>query len=534
MTAIPPDPFATLCHLATGGATLIQLVTHEWERARGLVIGLAATRKVPWFVWNTARGLYRSKDSDLASVDVVDSDLLGAAAVLQFACAGTTPAVYLLEDFQPCLRECQTDTIAWLREVARFSPAKGTIVILTTTTPTIPAVLQKELHLIELPLPAETDLQAVLETVAEQAGVIMPADPSRVVAAARGLSVMEASVAFGKSIAANAGKLDDAIIAEVVREKGNAIRQSNVLEFFEPDAALTDVGGLENLKTWLTVRARAMTPEAKTFGLDAPKGVLLLGIQGCGKSLLAKAVATTWQLPLLRFDMGRVFGGLVGESERNMRDAFKVAEALAPCVLWIDELEKGTAGMGSSDRSDGGTTARVVGSLLTWMQERKAPVFVVATANRVDMLPPEMLRKGRFDETFFVDLPTLAARAEILRIHIAKKGRNPSAFNLSALAAASAGFSGAELEEAIKEGMFNAFAASADLSTDYIRSAIQATCPLSRMMRDQIEALRAWSVARTRPATSEKPEPLSDDPLAPLPPSPGSSASSRFVPPGAR
>ena len=234
----------------------------------------------------------------------------------------------------------------------------------------------------------------------------------------------------------------------------------------------------------------------------------MLGVQGCGKSLTAKAIAATWQFPLLRFDMGKVFGGIVGQYEGNIRAALQVAQALAPCVLWIDEIEKGLAGMGSSDSTDGGTTARVVGTLLTWMQEKREPVFVVATANRIDMLPPELLRKGRFDEIFFVDLPTPEVRAEILRIHLKKKGRDPADYDLDALVQNSVGFSGAELEEAVREGLFDAFAEERELASAHIAAALKGTFPLSRTMREEIEGLRRWARVRARLASTQEPEPV--------------------------
>ncbi len=243
-------------------------------------------------------------------------------------------------------------------------------------------------------------------------------------------------------------------------------------------------------------------------GSNPPKGVLLLGVQGCGKSLVAKAVAATWRFPLLRFDVGRVFGGLVGQSEGNMRTALQVAQALSPCVLWIDEIEKGVAGVGSSDATDSGTTARVVGTLLTWMQEKRAPVFVVATANRVELLPPELLRKGRFDEIFFVDLPTRRVREEILAIHLRRKKRERERFDLAALADLSAGYSGAELEEAIHEGLFDAYASGVELQTKHVAEALSSTLPLSRTMREPIEDLRRWAQVRARLASGEEPEPL--------------------------
>jgi SpoVK/Ycf46/Vps4 family AAA+-type ATPase len=235
---------------------------------------------------------------------------------------------------------------------------------------------------------------------------------------------------------------------------------------------------------------------------------MLLGVQGCGKSLVAKAIASQWQFPLLRFDLGKVFGGLVGESEGNIRGALQLAQALAPCVLWIDEIEKGLSGVGSSDRSDGGTTARVVGTFLTWMQEKSEPVFVVATANRIDLLPPELLRKGRFDELFFVDLPTQSVRREILKIHLRKKRQEPDDFDLDELATLALGFSGAEIEEAVREGMFSAFADGRALTTDYVREALTSTYPLSRTMNEEIVNLRMWANARAKPAAGDEPDEL--------------------------
>jgi len=318
---------------------------------------------------------------------------------------------------------------------------------------------------------------------------------------------MEARLAFAQAVH-EFGRLDSGAVPLVNREKERVIRQSQVLEYYEPDATTDDVGGLDNLKNWLERRNLAFGGEARALGLDPPNGVLLLGVQGCGKSLVAKAIAKTWKFPLLRFDMGKVFGGFVGQSEFNMRSALQIAEALAPCVLWIDEIEKGLAGMGSSDQLDSGVTARVVGTLLTWMQEKREPVFVVATANRIEMLPPELLRKGRFDEIFFVDLPTASVREEILKIHLRKKKRDPGEFDLPALAGLSAGYSGAELEEAIREGLIEAFADGHDLCTDDIAGALKATFPLSLTMGESIGQLREWARVRARLASPEAPEPL--------------------------
>src|SRR4051794_19988578 len=227
------------------------------------------------------------------------------------------------------------------------------------------------------------------------------------------------------------------------------IRKSGLLEFFNVEQELSHVGGLDELKAWLTGRIGAFSEPARKFGLPAPKGLLLLGVQGCGKSLTAKAVASHWALPLLRLDVGRIFSSLIGSSEENLRKAIRVAESVAPTVLWIDEIEKALSGTGSSGNTDGGVTARVFGSLITWLQEKTVPVFVVATANRIDGLPPELLRKGRFDEIFFIDLPGPAERREILKIHLARKKRDPDRFKLDELAGMAESFSGAELEQAV-------------------------------------------------------------------------------------
>jgi SpoVK/Ycf46/Vps4 family AAA+-type ATPase len=268
------------------------------------------------------------------------------------------------------------------------------------------------------------------------------------------------------------------------------------------------VGGLELLKGWLSRRGAAFSEAARKFGLPEPKGLLLLGVQGCGKSLTAKAIAASWRLPLLRLDMGRIFSGLVGSSEENLRRAIRTAESVAPVVLWVDEIEKGLSGLASSGSSDGGVTARVFGTFLTWLQEKTAPCFVVATANRIELLPPELLRKGRFDEIFFVDLPAAPERQEILRIHVARRRRDPAGFDLPALAHASVGFSGAELEQAVVSALHEAFAEGGELSQRHLERAIAESLPLSVTMAEEIGELRRWASTRTRPASAAVAEPV--------------------------
>ena len=263
------------------------------------------------------------------------------------------------------------------------------------------------------------------------------------------------------------------------------------------------MGGLENLKAWLTAREDAFGEPARRFGLPAPKGLLLLGVQGCGKSLTAKAIAASWRLPLLRLDMGRIFSGLVGSSEENVRKAIKVAESVAPAVLWVDEIEKGLSGAGGSGNLDSGVTQRVFGALLTWLQEKTSPVFVVATANRIDALPPELLRKGRFDEIFFIDLPAAPEREEIFRIHLQRRGRDPAGgFDLKQLGSLTDGYSGAEIEQAVVAGLFFAFHGKTQLTQAHLTQAIAETLPLSTTMSEEIDRLRVWAKTRTRPANA--------------------------------
>jgi SpoVK/Ycf46/Vps4 family AAA+-type ATPase len=257
---------------------------------------------------------------------------------------------------------------------------------------------------------------------------------------------------------------------------------------------------VKSLKDWLTNRTSGFTERAREFGLPEPRGILLLGVQGCGKSLSCKAVASLWRLPLLRLDVGKIFSGIVGSSEQNVRRAIQVAESVAPVVLWMDEMEKGFAGVQSSPFSDAGTTSRVFGTFVTWLQEKTAPVFVVATANDVTQLPPELLRKGRFDEIFFVDLPGVDERKEIFRIHLAKRKRDPSGFDVASFAASSDGFSGAEIEQAIVSALFAAFAAGTDLTDHLVIEALKSSVPISVTMAEQIADLRAWAQKRARPA----------------------------------
>ena len=309
----------------------------------------------------------------------------------------------------------------------------------------------------------------------------------KLIQAALGLTASQAQRVFAKTIVSN-GRLDDRDINLVTEEKKQIIRESQALEFYAVHETLGDVGGLGVLKEWLRLRERAFSQEARDYGLPAPKGIALIGIPGTGKSLTAKMIGGLWQLPLLRLDVGSLFGSLVGESEERTQKALQLAETVAPCILWIDEIEKAFAFGGS----DGGVSKRVFGTILTWMQEKTAPCFVVATANDISSLPPELLRKGRFDEIFFLDLPTAAERQEIFTVHLKKRNRLPQDFEVAQLARQSEGYVGAEIEQAIIDGMYVGFNQGREFTTSDLAHALKRQVPLSVSQQETIEGLRRW------------------------------------------
>ncbi|MBL9128370.1 MAG: AAA family ATPase, partial [Verrucomicrobiales bacterium] len=351
-------------------------------------------------------------------------------------------------------------------------------------------------------------LDRIVEDVQQHKQVQISLDPQgreRLLSAALGLTMSEAENVFAKIIIQDGGLSGDNV-DEVFAEKQQIIRKSGLLEYYQTEESFANIGGMPILKDWLVKRAVAFTPEAQSFGLPAPKGILMLGVQGCGKSLCAKAVARQWRLPLLRFDMGRMFGSLVGSSEENVRRAISVAESVAPAILWVDEIDKAFAGSRGSGATDGGTTARVFGTFLTWLSEKTAPVFVVATANNISELPPELLRKGRLDEIFFVDLPSDEERQDIFRIHLNKRGRDATQFDLPALVSASKDFSGAEIEQAVISALYEAFYKKVDLNTEHVVQELRQTVPLSKTMSEQLVRLRSWAEGRARNASVPREE----------------------------
>src|SRR2546423_7208399 len=418
----------------------------------------------------------------------------------------TDASLVVLKDFHPFLDN--PAVVRAMRELAQDLKSTYTTVILLSPTLTIPTELEKEISVLDVPLPTFRDL---LQLLKEIVAVVRQGNKARIdltreqaeqlIKAAQGLTLSEAENAFAKAIA-NDGVLNKDDIRLVLEEKRQVVRKSGLLEFVNLEENLGNVGGLEELKSWLIGRSGAFSEPARKFGLPAPKGLLLLGVQGCGKSLSAKAIASQWALPLLRLDLGRIFSSLIGSSEENLRRAIRVAESVSPAVLWVDEIEKGLAGNAGAAVTDSGVSARVFGALLTWLQEKTAPVFVAATANRIDALPPELLRKGRFDEIFFIDLPSAAERREIFHIHLKRRQRDPAAFDLDALSTAAEGFSGSEIEQAVVAGRYHAFGEGTELRHAHVLKAVEEAFPLSATMGEEISRLREWSKNRTRPASA--------------------------------
>lgn len=410
--------------------------------------------------------------------------------------------VFLLKDFHAFLKDYRV--IRLLRDLAGRLRGKAQTVIILGPVLTLPPELEKDITVVDFPLPDRKEIEAMLDKVVDAVkdnpqidSKLNKVEKEKLIKSAQGLTLDEIESTFARSLVEKK-KFD---VETILEEKKQIVRKSGLLEYYSSDYTMSDVGGLDLLKDWLHKRTKSFTDKAREFGIPAPKGILILGVQGCGKSLVAKAVAEHWALPLLKLDVGRIFGSLVGQSEENIRKAIKVAESVAPCVLWADELEKGFAGMSGSGVSDSGTTARVFATFLSWMQDKTKPVFLIATANDVTVLPPEMLRKGRFDEIFFVDLPDSKERQHILTIHLKRRKRDPANFELPKLATAMKGFSGAEIEQVIVGALNNAFDAGRELTQADLLEEADAIVPLSVMMREEIDELRTWAELRTRPAS---------------------------------
>jgi SpoVK/Ycf46/Vps4 family AAA+-type ATPase len=421
--------------------------------------------------------------------------------------AMTVEAVFVLKDFHRHMDD--PVVVRRLRDVGQKFSANRRTVVITAPELAVPTELTTLVEYFDLPLPDRERLREIIrETftrLSKTYTLKLQLDANGVNAMCAnlaGLSEEEAERAVSQALVKRYALCLETI-SDVLEAKKQLLRHAGMLEFVETPDNMASVGGLENLKHWLEQRRGAWEDAARDFGLEPPRGVIILGVQGCGKSLCARAVAGEWKLPLVKFDTSAIFDKYIGETEKRIRKVFQVAEGLAPCVLWIDELEKVFAGSGPDSASaDAGVSSRLLASFLSWMQERKAPVFVAATCNNVTVLPPELIRKGRFDELFFVDLPNQAERKQILEIQLAQRKRNPAGFALDEIAAAAKGFSGAEIDAAVQTAMYAAYSSKKDLTTQTLLDALKATVPLSKTRAEEIMALRQWAQARAVPASA--------------------------------
>ncbi len=476
---------------------IIYLETWEEGRATEILERVAEDLRIPLYVWAVTVGLARAGGASIYNTQE-------PAQVL--AQIGGLPGdgLFVLKDFHKYLE--QDVIVRKVRDLTlQFRRACRAIIVLSPEV-RIPIELEKDIARFSLGLPDESDLNQIVATELQNLvgkyrikNELTHDQVPNLVRALGGLTRKEARRVLTQAILENS-RLELGTIDKVHEAKAKLIKDQGVLEFLKVDTGLASVGGLAHLKVWLEQRRSAFSVEAARAGLDPPKGILLLGVQGCGKSLCAKAVAREWNMLLLKFDSTNLFDKYMGESEKNLRKSLRVAEAVSPAALWIDEIEKMFPHTGMSSEADAGLSGRIFGTFLTWMQEKKAPVFVVATSNDISALPPELLRKGRFDEIFFIDLPDPEARKTIFTVHLSRHKQDPATFDLSKLTAATGGFSGAEIEQAVASALYSAFAQKAALTTDMVLREIQSTHPLSVTMKEKIDGLRAWARERTVPA----------------------------------
>jgi len=487
---------------------LIYVISWEEQRVLHRVSQIAGRLNKNVFEWSVNTGLVPA-GTNVQSQKHRDAATQDPLVALGNVIDHVEPALYVFKDFHPFLKCQNMAVIRRMREVA--SALKNTYKTIVVVSPMfeMPPELEKDLTIIDFDLPKENEFTVLLDRIIEEVKSnpklnVNVNGPMReqIVHALLGLTLSEAENVLAKTLVQHRG-LGKQSLEVINSEKKQIIRKSGLLEYYDAEETMESVGGLDSLKSWLVKRSVVFSDQARSFGLPAPKGVLLLGVQGCGKSLMAKTISRIWQLPLLRFDVGRVFGSLVGSSEQNVRRAIQVAESVAPVVFWIDEIDKAFRGSrGSGASTDAGTSSRVFSTFLTWLSEKKSPVFVIATANDISALPPELLRKGRFDEIFFVDLPSSQERKDIFKVHLAKRKMDPATFDIETLTRNSEGYSGAEIEEAIISAMFDAFYDKQGLTTDRVLSSLKQTVPLSRTMKEDIDELRKWAASRARPATS--------------------------------
>ena len=467
----------------------IAIQTTEEARAQADVIAAAKECKKGLFTWSATEGC---KWVSPSVKDIPDTQDLMPALMQR-----NEGAVYVMRDIQTWPLDRDPMLNRALRDLLTWAPGVGSCVILIGPAFRPQPTFEKLITVLDYSLPSVADLGAIAKGIADSSSKKVSAD-SAVIRAMGGLSTIEAENALALSLVESATFCSEIIY----REKVQAIKRSGLLDIVDPDPrGLGAIGGLDELKAWITKRQKAYTPEAEAFGLPSPKGVLLCGVPGSGKSLSAKAIGTALGVPTIKLDIGALFNSLVGESEARTREALKLAEAMSPCVLLLDELDKGLAGAGGSGGNDSGVTRRVFGTVLSWMQERRRPVFLVATANQVEGLPPELLRKGRFDEIFAIDLPTDEERAAIFKIHLAKRNRKIDA--TPELITATKDFTGSEIENILDEALFNAFDQGRDITAEDMIAAARRTVPLAVTAKEQINSIREWTKTRARFASTQ-------------------------------
>jgi AAA+ superfamily predicted ATPase len=476
---------------------IITAETAEEERLEQMLLEVATELSVPLFEWTVTAGLAKFGGATIYNTEPPEQALANISLI-------QGDGIFLLKDFG---RYCDNDKICRrLRDLAeKFRTARRAIVI-SAASMQLPAELRSEAVPFQLSLPTVDELlpgvQSVIADLNREQRIPVALDLPEMAQLARnlaGLSGEEAMRTLRMCILSR-GRADTGLLDDVLDGKRQALRSDGLIETVRRDTSFGDVAGLKRLREWIAKRKSALTPEGRRFGLVPPKGILITGVQGCGKSLAARAVAGEWGFELARLDAGALYDKFVGESEKKLHKALELAQKLSPMVLWIDEIEKAFASAGSSGDADAGLSQRLLATLLTWMQDRESGVFLAATSNNITVLPPEMIRKGRFDEIFFVDLPSLDVRAALFELHLRKRGRDAATFDLEKLAANSEGFSGAEIEQAIVAGLYTAFAQKQQLTTEVLLEEMHSTQPLSVTRAEEVESIREWAKTRAAPA----------------------------------
>jgi ATP-dependent 26S proteasome regulatory subunit len=472
---------------------IITVETSEEERLEQLLLDTAAELTVPLYTWSVTSGLAKAHGAPIYNTDNPEQAVANIALI-------QGDAIFLLKDFA---RYCENDRVCRrLRELAEKFRAERRSIVITAAALQLPPDLRGDSVPFQLGLPTADELLPAVKNVLAEMNrtqqIPIALDITGIAQLAQnlvGLPQEEGMRALRMCVLAK-HRMDAGLLEAVLDAKRDALRSDGLLVTVRRDSSFTDIAGLKRLREWIAKRKSALTPEGRRFGLEPPKGILITGVQGCGKSLAARSVAGEWGYELARLDAGALYDKFIGESEKRLQKALELAQKLAPMVLWIDEIEKAFASAGSSGDADAGLSQRLLATLLTWMQDREGGVFLAATSNNISALPPEMLRKGRFDEIFFVDLPSAEVRSALFALHLKKRARDLAAFDLPKLAAASEGFSGAEIEQAIVSGLYTAFAQKQQLSTDILLGEIRGTQPLSVTRAEDIQAIRDWAKTR--------------------------------------